>query len=181
MSYFERWELMPVFDYNVPGEVPRIKQPNDVTCWAAAATMLISWMEKKSYPIQDVVDRAGSAFRAIFDVPRPINLETESEAFITSLGFHSEPPAEYTPEGLLNIMKMWGPLWVYTNENPGNIFSGHARIIVGMFGDYSYDNTIIKVIDPSDGCFYEEYFNDFTEKFEKFGGSPPLIIQIIHN
>ncbi len=172
------------FNYDVPGIVPELQQPSDMTCWATAATMLVSWHNNASYAIQSVTDMAGSTFREKFDNNQGL-LGSEKEPFMTGLGLRSEPPMCYNVDGFLSLLKAYGPLWVTTDEDPTENFSIHARVAVGMSSDGSANNTTIRIIDPADGNTHSEAYDVFMKKFEEvaigdLSGGRPFRIQIIH-
>ncbi len=166
-----------LFDYDVPGIVPIIKQPTPNTCWATVSTMMVSWRENTSYTIQHVMNRAGQPFRTKFDNDQGL-VAGEKAVFFTSLGMTGEAPMLYTAKGLLDLLKTHGPLWATTDEQPGTDFSVHARIITGIFGDGTVDGTSLRINDPSDGKHYSESLKEFTQKFEALAGSQ--FIQIVH-
>ncbi|MFL5652799.1 MAG: papain-like cysteine protease family protein [Ktedonobacteraceae bacterium] len=135
------------YNYVIPGVVPAIAQPSENTCWATAATMLVSWRDQASYAIEQVMDAAGS----------------EKENFLFVLGFQGEQPMNYTVDGLLSLLQSYGPLWITTEEEP---FSVHARILIATSGNGSVDGTFLEFIDPVGGQTYDESFRQFGQKFE---------------
>lgn len=139
------------FVYHVPGEIPEIGQPSDNTCWAAAATMLFSWVKQESYTIEDVMKEAGTIFPAALKGENGEGhtlLPAEMGLLIDSLGFVQEPHASYTVEGLLSLLQRYGPLWMTIHAGGDYL---HGNIITGIGGDYSPDGTDVFLIDPSDG------------------------------
>jgi hypothetical protein len=167
------------FDFNVPGVVPIIAQPSDMTCWATVATMMVSWRDKTSYTFQKAMDMAGPVYRDKFDDNEGL-LGIEKDAFLTALGLAGEPPMSYIVSGLKSLLEKHGPLWATTDERPGAGFSIHARIITGIFGDGTIDGTSLRINDPAAGKQYTETFKTFMKKFEEVTETGKLRVQIVH-
>src|SRR3954449_12424834 len=85
-------------DYAVPGVVPKLQQPSDNTCWATAATMLLSWKDQKSYPIKTSAEKAGAQYAKMFDDDQGLD-RAKKPAFLRALGLKTEAPQNYTVEG----------------------------------------------------------------------------------
>jgi LysM domain len=47
-------------NYTVPGIFDIIAQPLNMACWATAATMMLSWRDRQSYPINTALTMCGS-------------------------------------------------------------------------------------------------------------------------
>jgi hypothetical protein len=167
------------FKYDAPGIVPIIPQPSINTCWAAVSTMMVSWRDQKSYEIKTVMDMAGTIYRTKFETNKKLS-SSEKNLFLPALGLVGELPMSYTVDGLLYLLRAYGPLWATTDEKPGAGFSIHARIITGMYGDGTIDGTKLRIIDPSGGRQYTESFLAFTKKFEEVAATGPIMIQIVH-
>jgi hypothetical protein len=168
------------FTYDVPGTVSPMSQPNDCACWATAATMLVAWRDQSSYTIEAVCDMAGPQFRTLLCDKKCIG-RTDKEAFLQRLDLREEPPANYSVQGYLDMLRAYGPLWVTTDVVAGL----HARIMTGMYGDGAPDNTYVSLIDPADGQRHQESFQHFVDNFEQVArdAAPdePLFIQVVHN
>jgi hypothetical protein len=165
-------------NYNVPGIVPLVEQPSNMTCWATVGTMMMSWHESASFPIAEVMYRAGAYWRNKFDSNEGLSIE-EKPGFLSAVYLQDEPPMCYTVEGLLALLENNGPLWVTTDEQPGAGFAIHARIITGIYGDGTNSGTFLRINDPDGGRQVIESFGEFTGKFEEVaeGG---LRIQVVH-
>ncbi|MCB0263900.1 MAG: hypothetical protein KDH98_12155, partial [Calditrichaeota bacterium] len=174
----EKGEGSESFDYNVPGIVPIIAQPSNLTCWATVATMMVSWKDSVSYPITDVMDSAGAIYRTKFDNNQGL-LGSEKPAFLAALGLTGEAPQSYSVQGFRNLLESVGPLWATTDELPGDGFAIHARIVTGMFGDGTPENTFLRINDPAGGRQYSETFLKFMQKFEEVAAGG-LRVQIVH-
>jgi Papain-like cysteine protease AvrRpt2 len=151
-------------DFKV-GSVPLIKQPESMACWATAATIMVSWKENKTYNIEEVLARAGDKYLALYEANQGIDGE-EKRRFLSSLKLRAEAPQTFTVKGWLWLLQTYGPLWVTSEDRQGKKFSVHARIVTGITGDESIENTFLTIIDPQDGSEYTENINEFTRKYE---------------
>jgi hypothetical protein len=127
---------------------------------------------------------AGPAYRAKFDADKCL-ARADKTTFIQSLGLQEEPPANYTVDGFLNMLKTYGPLWVTRDSSTATFVSLHARIMTGMYGDGTPDGTFVLLIDPADGQRHQESFSHFQQTFEQVARDvapgEPLWIQVVHN
>lgn len=172
------------FQYDVPGTFEPLVQPTAMACWATAATMLISWRDQASYPITTVCDMAGSQYRSYFDHDTGLSRD-DKPAFLQRLGLQEEPPASYTIDAYRDMLRTYGPLWVTADVgSPGHV-SIHARVLTGIYGDGSADNTFVWLVDPADGQRHSETFAHFSATLEQLardvGAKQPLWVQIVHN
>ena len=155
------------FEYSVPGIVPIIGQTSNNTCWAAVASMLISWRDNTSYSIEEAMNLVGESYREKFDQDQGLSKE-EKAAFLQVLGLEAAPPMNYSPRGLLNLLKQHGPIWITTDEDTSQQFSIHARILTGIAGNETKNGTMLSIIDPAyGGQQYEESYAEFGQKFEE--------------
>jgi hypothetical protein len=171
-------------DYTVPGTIPKIAQPTDNTCWAATATMMLSWKDGKTYPITEVINKAGNFYRGKFDRDQGLS-GAEKPDFLRSLRLRAEPPQSYSVNGWLSLLRTNGALWVTTNEGSNQRFAIHARIVKGIVGDGSADATFLSIIDPAGGREYSESVSVFTKKMEDvaradLGDGAELRPQVVH-
>ncbi len=165
------------FDYTVPGLVPIIAQPSNMTCWATVAAMMMSWDDKMSYTIETAMDKAGATYRALFDANNGLPA-ADHEAFASACGMSGEPPMCYTVSGLRELIESHGPLIVVTDEKPGPYWAIHARVVRGIYGDGTVDGTHLRINDPAGGRQYTESFRAFAKKYEEVADAPRL--QIMH-
>jgi hypothetical protein len=153
------------FNYVVPDPVPAVGQPTPMTCWAAVGTMMASWRDKVSYPIQTVCDRAGGPYGAKFAANQGVT-RAEMNAFMTALGLTAEAPACYTPRGLLALLQAHGPLWIIGDQDMIQNQLVHARVVTGMRGDGTEAGTWVRIVDPIGPKEYEETFQRLAERLE---------------
>lgn len=165
------------FDYTVPGLVPILAQPSNMTCWATVATMMLSWHDNASYTIQSAMDKAGAKYRTMFDNNQGLP-GSDHDAFAAACGLKGEPPMSYTVSGLRSLIENHGPLIAVADEAPGAVWAIHARVIRGIYGDGSIDGTFLRINDPAGGRQYTESFRAFAKKFEEVAAAPRL--QIMH-
>jgi len=172
------------FSYDVPGVIEAMAQPSPNSCWATAATMLISWRDQASYPIGTVCDMAGPEYRARFDADRALSL-ADKPTFLHRLQLEEEAPANYTLKAFVDMMRAYGPLWVTTDVGTSGDVAIHARIMTGADGDGSPTGSCVWLIDPADGSRHHETFKHFQQTFEQLardvGAREPLWIQVVHN
>lgn len=106
-------------------------QPTNMTCWSAAATMLLG-SNMCVGPGGANLDPQGG-LRPQFE-----NVRVFADAF----GLSMEAPQSWTVQGLANLMRR-RPLWV-----AGWVPSGHAVVYGGMHGDGTVQGTLIVIYDP---------------------------------
>ena len=179
-SVVSRAFAVPI-SYRVPGIVPPLRQPSSMTCWATVFTMMLSWRDGMSYPIEAALAKLGQVYVDKFKANSGLKSE-EKAAFLAAGGLVGEPPMNYNIEGLHQLSRTYGPLGVTTDEAPGEAFAIHARIIVGMSSDGTVEGTRFQIVDPASGTEYEEKFAKFLEKYEEEARhkSRPLRIQVVH-
>ena len=170
-------------NYQVPGLVPPIRQPNLKTCWATVATMMFSWENHASFSIEHVLDTIGGGYRARFDANKGLQSNDKAD-FLTRMALRSEGPQSHSIENWEALLRQFGPLWITTKESPYG-FVVHARIITGIKGDGSLDGTSFTIVDPDDGAVHVETVRDFIRKFEQVAKSEnlagvDLMPQVVH-
>ena len=151
--------------YTVPEPTYKLMQPSPNSCWATAATMLVSWKAGHSMTTDSVMTQAGPHFAQVFRADTGL-LGEDKAPFLAALQLKAEPPASYSAQALESALKRWGLLWVTTNEAPGTHVSVHGRILSGILGDSSGDGTTLLLIDPDDGKTHTETLTAFTAKLE---------------
>jgi hypothetical protein len=161
--------------YEVQGDIPVIRQPNGMACWATVGTMLMSWRDQQSYSIETAMEMAGEKYSEMFNNSQGLPAD-QHEDFASASGMTIEYPQCYTAEGIYDLLLDHGPVIVITDEDPSEYFAIHARIIKGIDGDST--NPDLMIIDPGSGSEYTEKFEDFASKFEAVDGAPR--IQVMH-
>ncbi|MBZ5857543.1 papain-like cysteine protease family protein [Flavihumibacter profundi] len=168
----------------VSGSVPKLKQDNNMSCWATVATMMVSWKEGKKLSVEEVLQKAGAQYLAKFQNKEGLP-SAEKEAFIEALGMEGEPPASYTVQQYIDWLKQYGPLWITTDSSAATgQFSPHARVVTSITGTGSADGsgTNFIFIDPATGTELTEPFDKFLKAYEQMVTDNPgdLFIQIVH-
>jgi hypothetical protein len=166
-------------EYDVPGDIPIIAQPSDMSCWATVATMNISWYNQQSYSIETAMDNIGPEYRKIYDDNSGLN-PAKVEDFSNASGLNLEYQSCETPESILRLLINHGPLIIIDDEDSSSSFALHARIIRGIYGGGNPDDTYVKIIDPWEGQTYDEVFSTFAQKYEEAAGVSDLTIQMMH-
>lgn len=118
----------PVIDIN--HNVRLFAQPTSMTCWSAAATMILGTnMSVGPGQAQLVQGGLGSQFENV-------------EEFARAHGLRFHAPQSWTLKGLASLLER-GPLWV-----AGRVPSGHAFVIGAMKGDGTAEGTELTIYDP---------------------------------
>jgi Papain-like cysteine protease AvrRpt2 len=168
------------YKYSVPGIVPSFAQSTAQTCWATVATMMVSWYDSTTYTIAQVMDQAGPAYRTKFENNHGLS-HSEKDHFLAALGLYEEPATRYTAAILFSLMQVYGPLLITTVEVPTQDFAIRARVLTGICGDGSLENTYLQVNNPTDGQINTESLSDITQDL---GCAPSkgdeLCMQIVH-
>jgi hypothetical protein len=169
-------------EYFVPGDVPKLTQPNARACWATAAAMMLQWQAVKlmiggniRFSPEDAARLADKnrgdtveterSFTTLLNEGRGLS-DIDKPTFLKSLGLKAEWPANYTVEGWLNLLKTYGILWVTTEAAQDGQAFVHAQIVTGLVGDGSYSGTFMVFIDPLDGKEHRETLVKFISRYE---------------
>ena len=110
-----------------------IRQTMDWSCWAAAASMLVSWKKGRSYTELEVATMAGPPYMSMLN--NDIGLSGPQFAdFASRLGMGVEAPQNFMPEGYERLLKQRGPLWIAAGLGAGGL-RRHVRVLRGAVGD----------------------------------------------
>lgn len=151
-----------VIEYEVKGNLPLIKQPKALDCWITVTTIMTSWRENKTYSIDEMISNIGDPWKLYYEANTGLSFEDQEE-FISQMGMVGEPPANYMLEAYLDFLKAYGPLWITTGDG----FSAHARILIGIFGDGTYENSEFLFINPATGKKEKQNALNFVREFEE--------------
>jgi hypothetical protein len=176
------------FDVNYT-DVELINQPNDMSCWAASAAMLVGWRDRISIDPVAIVAGTGN-WAAYTNGLQPSDIQ----ALATAWGLTAESPQCYTVDGLRNLLTTKGPLWVAAAV-PGL----HAIVVTGLYSDGTDDNTFVRINDPWDrspgtpgapgaylnthdqGSRYVLTRQQFATEYETPASEPGVTIQILRS
>lgn len=119
-------------------EVPLVPQVTGMSCWAAAAAMLIGWRDSIAVDPGEVARAAGRwvEYSAGLE-PRDVG------SFARTWGLLMEPTAPLDAARLLRLLSEHGPLWV-GEASPGL----HVVVVTGMVGDGTDDGSQLRIADP---------------------------------
>lgn len=152
--------------YTVTPVPKEIKQPKQMDCWATVLTMMYEYKQQKDLTILDVMNNIGSPYKDLFTNNSGISAAQKTQLIINT-GLRSELPANFTIGGWCELLRRNGPLWVTTDESPEFPKATiHARLLYGMMGDGSPENTLMFFIDPATGTKISEPFGEFVIKYE---------------
>ena len=124
--------------FDIWNEVPLVPQTTGMSCWAAAAAMIIGWRDSVDVDPEEVASGAGrwSAFR---DGLHPGDVDALARAW----ELVAEPDRAWTVDSLAKCLARNGPIWM-GEASPGL----HSIVIVGMRGDGSPHGTQVRINDP---------------------------------
>lgn len=155
---------MSQIDYRVPGLLHMVAQPDRKSCWAAAATIMMSWRYQSSFDIPTALDRVGPMW-ANFYRTQSTGLYPELLAtFAEACGMTPEPLQCYSPDGWLEVLQLYGPLAVLTHP-----VTYHLRVLWGMYGNLESAgrNLTFRIAEPEGGRWVHEPFRIFSQKVEQ--------------
>lgn len=151
---------------NIVHNVAPLAQTKTMSCWAAAAAMLLSWKNHSPYTELSAATAAGPTYLYAFNsnsgLPGPAVAELAA-----ALHLSVEAPQSWTPEGYANLLKLHGPLWIGTAIfDPASTYR-HVRILRGVTGDGTFDGTTAWIVDPDGGRDYQESATNFAKELEE--------------
>jgi len=167
-------------DYAVPAPIDVMRQPTRNTCWATAFTMLHGWKKLQSMPIDTALADIGQRWVDLFKGDKGLSASDKVD-FVAAAGLVAEPPMNFTVEGWERLLRSYGPLWVTTDERPGQTGGIHARILTAIRGDGTPSGTKLHLINPSGGREQDETVAQFIPKFEaEVAETGRTRIQVLH-
>lgn len=122
-------------------KVPLIPQEGPYTCWLAAYLMVEAWYNTvcpkrpaKWSPTQlKRISKLGSAY----------SLQPQGvPVFASSVGMTVIQESRQTPDGLMDLLSTYGPLWYGGKNNGlgGSMAAGHVFVIRGIKGELVFVN-----------------------------------------
>jgi hypothetical protein len=154
-------------------EVPLVPQTSGMSCWAAAAAMLIGWRDRIYVEGPEVAQGAGrwQEFSAGLH-PRDIT-DLARIWHLTPI-----PEQDHRVEALYRLLTRYGPLWL------GEAVPGlHVVVIVGMYGDGTSEGTWVRINDPwpvGRGERYRLRFDELMQNYRRAGRLAGLHAQLLH-
>ena len=161
-SHFDIWH-----------EVPLVPQTTGMSCWAAAAAMIVGWRDCLHVESLEITRGMGAwrAFRAGL-------LPKDVESLAQSWRLNIEPVGRFGIEELRRLLETKGPLWI-GEADPGL----HVVVIIGIHGDGTLDGTKVRINDPypiGRGSRYSMTVRKLLENFETARDIGGIHAQILH-
>jgi len=139
-------------------KVPLFPQTSRMSCWAASMGMILGWKHNASYSDELIARNVGGLD---YTTSYTKGLNPNDKYILRANGFEVEPPMCYTREGILTLLRRYGPLWVATwAPNP------HIRVVTGM------NRNVVWINDPGPvnrGSVYARPFSVFFGAMEELG------------
>ncbi len=158
-------------------DTPMTYQTSPMSCWAAAASMVVGWRDQQSIPDSVIAEKV-----TVFDAFNK-GLYGHDRGFVADAwNLMAEAPASYTIEAWRDMLASYGPL--YIDQVASAAGGGHVRVLVGMTSGGAADgsDTVMYMHDPARGPI-KLSFADFLVLYEgrtaNTGGY--LQFQIMHS
>jgi hypothetical protein len=157
-------------------DIPALKQPTPMSCWAAVYAMLLSWKINKPVSIASAVATLGAPYTDYLAEDHGLPGGGEL-AFVKAAGLQALPPADYELKVFRDILRERGPAWIIMGDG----LTSHARLLVGIYSPdeeeklATYAATVMELIDPATGSYVYEPAMTFFQNFEREAGF------IVHN
>ncbi len=119
-------------------EVPLVPQVTGMSCWAAAAAMIIGWRDRIDIDPAELASASGR-WAEYRDGLIPEDVDTLARAWDLVV----EPFRPFTAASLRALLEANGPLWV-GEASPGL----HVVVAAGLQGDGTSDGTRVRIADP---------------------------------
>ncbi|MFD0861686.1 M12 family metallopeptidase [Sungkyunkwania multivorans] len=154
---------------NVNYSVQLVPQTTRMSCWAAAASMIVGWRERISIDPEDIA-RGINGWEPYY---RNGGLPPDNTEMFSVWGLQYEYPQSYTVQGFIDLLEV-GPLWVATDLNNG----AHVVVVAGAQGDGTPDGTMLTILDPwergmtsfrpsNSGSTYQQTYSEFVRRQER--------------
>lgn len=161
-SYFDIWH-----------EVPLLGQHTGMSCWAAAAAMIVGWRESINVEATDVVNGLGY-WHAYQSGLRP----KDTEELCKHWGLIPVKENIHSVEQMATLLKRYGPLWL------GEAVPGlHVVVVTGMYGDGTRRGTMVRVNDSWPVDRGERYSISFKELADNINAARCIAgahVQLLH-
>lgn len=161
--------LPPILHY-----VPLVPQTSEMSCWAAAAAMVVGWRETRFTDDAGVAQAAG-VLEAFHKGLRPRDTEELARAH----GLSAESALLCRPADLYGLLSLRGPLWV--GEADPDL---HVVVVYGMDGDGTLDGSFVQVADPWPVGRGERYTIPFRRLVDNLRGARAVVgvhVQLLHS
>jgi len=159
--------------FDIWHEVPLVQQLTGMSCWAAAAAMLIGWRDCIDIDAEQVTAGSGR-WEAYREGLMPEDVPALAEAWDLVM----EPPRRHSAWSLQDLLSRKGPLWV-GEASPGL----HVVVVAGMRGDGSAEGTKVHIADPwpvGKGERYTLTFAQLAQNLDVATGISGSPAQVLH-
>ncbi len=159
--------------FDVWNEVPLVPQLTGMSCWAAAAAMVVGWRDCVPVEPLDLAKGAGH-WAAYRDGLNPSDLDELARVF----GLAIEPSSRLSVTRLVELLERVGPLWI-GEASPGL----HSIVVTGVSGDGSPERTLVRINDPWPAGRGERYVLSFAEFLHNFRAAADVVgehAQVLH-
>lgn len=152
-------------------EVPLVAQGTGMSCWAAAAAMIVGWRDRLHVEPLEVA-RAAGRWREYREGLQPHDVPELARTW----GLQLDTATIREPRDLARLLSSSGPLWV-GEASPGL----HSVVVTGLHGDGTPGGTLVRVADPwpmERGERYSVPFADFVQNLnaaETDGGGTQIL------
>jgi V8-like Glu-specific endopeptidase/N-acetyl-anhydromuramyl-L-alanine amidase AmpD len=159
-------------------DVPMTYQTSPMSCWAAAASMVVGWRDLMSIPDSAIAEKV-----PVFEAFRNGLYGHERGLVADAWNLMAEAPASYTIEAWRDMLANNGPLYIDQVADAAT-GGGHVRVLVGITSGGAADgsDTVMYMHDPARGQI-KLSFADFLALYEgrtaNTGGY--LQFQIMHS
>lgn len=125
-------------------DVQLIGQRSTLSCWAAAAAMVVGWRDRVSIDPEEVARGAGYWAQYANNMVLPYR---DTEPFANGWRLVKEPPQSYTIQAFVDLLRHNGPLWVGAITPMDHVF-----VVTGIQSGGAPDgsDTIVRIMDPWD-------------------------------
>lgn len=155
-------------------EVPLVPQLTGMSCWAAAAAMLVGWRDAVVVDPEQVASATGR-WEDYRDGLRP----TDVDSLARSWRLVVVPQGPLTLRGLTQLLERYGPLWM-GEASPGL----HSLVVTGLHGDGTEDGTFVRINDPWPVGRGERYQLPFPQLVRGFRAATDAVgthAQLLHS
>lgn len=160
--------------FDVWNEVPLVAQLTGMSCWAAAAAMIVGWRERTPVDAEDVATGAGR-WAEYREGLHPDDIDALAQKW----GLSIEQGGSWSVERMRRLLEDMGPLWL-GEASPGL----HAIVVTGIHGDGTPDGTRVRVADPWPIGVGERYELSFRELMHNFDAATAIVgthAQVLHS
>jgi N-acetylmuramoyl-L-alanine amidase len=160
--------------FDIWHEVPLVPQLTGMSCWAAAAAMIVGWRDCVDVRPEEVAAGLGrwDAYRRGLE---PADVDDLARVFDLVI----EPARTYSVDELRRLLERVGPLWV------GEAVPGlHVVVVAGMAGDGTPDGTWVRIADPwpiGRGERYRISFRELATNLAVASGVVGATAQVLHS